>query len=63
MALECYSHSRVLEAMNGIHEQAQEARGSLCRFLVFIRFRVWALSSVETRPRFANRHSECGSVI
>ena len=31
MAPECYSHSRVLEAMNGIHEQAQEARGSLCR--------------------------------
>ena len=25
MAPECYSHSRVLEAMNGIHEQAQEA--------------------------------------
>ena len=34
MAPECYSHSRVPEAMNGVREQAQEARGCLCRFLV-----------------------------
>ena len=34
MAPECYSHSRVPEAMNGVREQTQEARGCLCRFLV-----------------------------